>query len=191
MWKKTFFVLVGIMLLVSGFTCTFAYHAKVEPLVTPMDSLYGVRLGDNLETVRKKLQNSAYNEEWDAYLKETKVANEFMQEYEMVPKNPATSLEVRRTFTIGADLDGRINSISYVLYYRTPQGEYEQLVRDFVQVATANFGTPVEQETAMGKKRLLHRTWLNGEQRLSMVAYDMPGYDPKHPYILRILRGLN
>lgn len=190
MWKKIFLLFI-VMLLVSGFTSAFAYQAKVEPLVTPMDVLCGVHLGDNLETARKKLHNSPYNEEWDAYFKETKVSGEFSQEYEMVPQDPATAMAVRRVFTIGADLDGRINYISCVFYYRSAEGEYEKLVRDFVQTATANFGAPEEQQTAMGKKRLLHRTWLKEDQRLSMVAYDMPEYDRNHPYIIQMLRCLN
>lgn len=179
------------MLFISNVTYSFAHFVKAEPLVTPVDSICDVHLGDNLEGVRKKLRSSAYNEKWDAYFKETIVSSTFMQEYEMVSKDPMRVKEVCRLFTIGADLNGHINSISCVYYYRKPEGEYEQLVSDFIQLATTTFGTPVEQETAMGNKRLLHRTWLKNDQRLSMVAYDMPGYDPKHPYIIRMLRSLN
>jgi hypothetical protein len=191
MWKKAFLSLLFFVLMVPSLSFAASYDLPVDRLITPIDSVCGATLGDTIESVRQKIQMGQYSPEWSASFKE-KAATQYGQEYDLLDQPPKTSYDIRRTLTVNADIDGKVNQISYVLYCRANDAAYQNFLQSLIQTATTNYGTPQEQTSAVGSTgRAQHKIWLLGNQRLSIVTYSSPGYDPQHPHIIRIIRSVN
>lgn len=179
MFKKTILAALLLMLLLP--TCVFASEANppVKDLTLSIDSLCGISLGSQFSVIQPSLNQPPFSLTWTP---------KYSKYYFVHTANtdPKIGYDLYRTLDINHDLKGTINQVIYSLYFNTKDSQYHNLIDSLVQQANERFGTPEEIDSPVGNRLAHHRIWSVGDKHLSVVTYELPGYIPQHPYIIKI-----
>ncbi len=188
---KFFYTFMTLLLLLIYPNFTFASGTAIssDGLTAPIETLFDVSLGMNLDEARRILKQEPYASKWvDRETNSAKTNNHFaFYDYKESIESKAFP-QVKREFAINADRNNTINQITYVLYFRN-EAEYNKLVTTLVERATAEWGTVQdEQSTGPENREALHRTWGKDNLHLTIVTRYYPEYNRQFPYSIRIAR---
>lgn len=188
--KKICTLTIILLLLISP-CLAFASGDSIsaDGLTSPIETLFDISLGMNLDEARQILNQEPYRSQWaDRYKNATK-----MHKYNLFydsKQDPASQAfrQFKRELSINADRTNTINQITYVLHFRS-EAEYNKLVNSLVENANAEWGAlQDEQITGSEKREALHRTWGKDNLHLSIATQYYPEYSPQFPYIVYIAR---
>ena len=181
--KKTLLVLIMIFL----FPCLVLAEkpdATLDEMAAPINSIYGVTLGDDYLKTKAMFAKDPYRMQWHPQFT-GEAATKFGIIY---LSTDISNIEVTKSLQINSDMKNAVNMITYVLAYRTNGEKYTQTLDKLINDANEAYGPCTEQEGIVGDRAVTHRIWQSGERVLTVVAYYLPGYDPQHPYFIRIAR---
>lgn len=188
---KLFYTIMTMLLLLIYPNFAFASGDRIsaDGLTSPIETLFDVSLGMNLDEARQIFKQEPYASKWvDREKNPTKTNNHFVFYDHRESIEGKTFSQVKREFAINADRNNTINQITYVLYFRNEE-EYNKLVHALVERATAEWGTVQdEQSTGPENREALHRTWGRDNLHLTIATQYYPEYNRQFPYSIRIAR---
>lgn len=188
---KLFYTIMTMLLLLIYPNFAFASGDRIsaDGLTSPIETLFDVSLGMNLDEARQIFKQEPYASKWvDREKNPTKTNNHFVFYDHRESIESKTFSQVKREFAINADRNNTINQITYVLYFRNEE-EYNKLVHALVERATAEWGTVQdEQSTGPENREALHRTWGRDNLHLTIATQYYPEYNRQFPYSIRIAR---
>lgn len=188
---KNFYMFMTMLLLLIYPNFAFASGDRIsaDGLTSPIETLFDVSLGMNLDEARRIFKQEPYASKWvDREKNPTKTSNHFVFYDHRESIESKTFPQVKREFALNADGTNAINQITYVLYFRN-EAEYNKLVNALVERATAEWGAVQdEQSTGPENRKALHRTWGRDNLHLTIATQYYPEYNRQFPYSIRIAR---
>lgn len=184
-------IIVVTLLALMSFPCfAFAreYDSSVDGLVTSMDSVCDVSIGNNLELLRQAFREEPYSQKWYPRYKADERYKQHLIYTHMLNTDPEAGYDINRTLFIDADSDGTINNITYILSYRTNGIYYSGMLKSLIKEATNKFGTPLCFTGQVDGRDAQFKTWTDGDRKLSIVTYYTPN-SKFHPNVIRIIRS--
>lgn len=193
MMKKIKILALTLMMMV--FPCVvFAFDGPIDPaeLTSPIETLFDVSLGTNLENAKNVFDHAPYVQKWEDTQKNNKNPYKYGLFYKHID-NPMSKIfsQVKQEFTIGADTNKIVNQITYTLYFSN-KGEYDTFINALNEQASAQWELQDEQVLPRSgykeNRETLHRTWGKDDLHLSIATSYFPEYNLHYPYIVRISR---
>ncbi|MDF2636770.1 MAG: hypothetical protein K0R78_3644 [Pelosinus sp.] len=187
MVKKIVLVtLLAIISLLGVPTSTLASDLSAD-LVSSMDSVCDISIGNNLELLRQAFTKSPYSQQWYPRYKADERMKQHIFYSHMQNNDPEAGYDIAKFLFVDADTNGTINKIRYKMAYRTNGIYYSGMLRALTKNANNNFGLAKDSTGVIDGYSSRHQTWYSGSRKLSIITYQTA--DKFHPYIIEVVRS--
>lgn len=175
------FLLVLMLMIYPNIVLASATVINPEGLVTPIENLFNVNLGMQLDVAKGII---AKNPKWVDKNIGYKYGASYSYRDDVTGK---AIMQVKRELSLNADRTNTINAITYILYFQD-EAAYNNLVNKLVADANAEFGEMQDEQITGVERESLHRTWGKDNLHITITTRYHPEYSPKYPYIVSIMR---